>query len=165
MQGSNGTKFQSIIGSLGRSSSTSPGKLFIPFPVLLPKQQSKMCSSSPCFFTQQESKLSCLIRPQSYCVHSLFCRDLPCEFMRPSWALRLPGTVPRRGARLCYGEAVAMVVPHGWCCSHPCAPWYRLRYLCATDTARVRMMFPRTRHNSTGEQTDDLTLCTTASYP
>lgn len=121
MQGSNGTKFQSITGSLGQSSFTSPGNLFVPFPVLLPNQQKKTCSSSQCFFTQQESKFSCLIPPQSYWVHSHFCRDLPCEF-----------TCSIRSLTPCFGEAasrsgaVGLVMPHGCCSSTPCTLWYQL---------------------------------------
>lgn len=57
MQGSNSTKFQRIIGSLGWSSFTSSGKPFVPFPVLLPKQHKKTCSFSQCFFTQQGRKI------------------------------------------------------------------------------------------------------------
>lgn len=157
MQGSNGTKFQSILGSLGQSSFTSPGKLFVPFPVLLPNQQKKMCSSSQCFFTQQESKFNCLILPQSYWVHSHFCRDLPCEFTCSSWALWLPGTVLYCGATQCFREAAScsgaagLVMPRGCSSSTPCTLWYRLRFLCAIDTTWVRRTFPRTRHSSTGE--------------
>lgn len=170
MQGSNGTKFQSIIGSLGQSSFTSPGKPFVPFPVLLPNQQKKMCSSSQRFFTQQGSKFSCLILPQSYWVHSHFCRDLPCEFTCSSWALRLPGTVPCRSVMPCFGEAAAhwgavgLLMLQGCCSSTACALWYQLQFLCAIDTTQVRGTFPRTRRSSTGEQTDNLVLNTTVSY-